>query len=228
MRRFPLVLLLVLSAVGLRAQTITIDFSLGVLSNAAGTALADGALVQIIASPDATFAAPTGTTFVSGGDLLVYSVGLDSASGGMAGATVINPGALSLSSTPIAGYNLIARWFPTLTTASSAPGYGTAYGQWGFPNDASWFAPAPPGTSSYSFLTVAAGGANADTLGRASLSTAAIPEPSTYAAIAGALALGAVGYRRHRIRRSSRAIDLPIEAQSRVHSRDYAVGSESP
>jgi hypothetical protein len=195
MRRL-LPLLLLLSAVGVRAQTITIDFSLGVLSNASGTALADGALVQIIASADTTFAAPTGTAFVGGGDILVYSVGLDSASGGMAGATVINQGALNLSSTAIAGHNLIARWFPTLTTSSSAPGYGTAYGQWGFPNDATWVAPAAGGTSSYSFLTTAASGSNADTLGRASLTTPAIPEPSTYAVLAAAGAFAAAVARR--------------------------------
>jgi hypothetical protein len=196
MRRFPLLLALLLPAAGLRAQTITIDFSLGILSNATGTALADGALVQIIASPDATFAAPTGTTFVGGGDILVTSLGLDSATSGTAGATVITLTNLSLTTTPVAGYNLLARWFPTLTTASSTPGYGTAYGQWGFPNDATWVAPAAGLTSSYSFLTATAGGPNADTLGRASLSTPAVPEPSTYAAIAGALVLVAAWSRR--------------------------------
>ena len=49
------------------AQTVvTIDFNLGILSNATGTAVPDGSLVLLVGSTSGTFATPTATSFIGG------------------------------------------------------------------------------------------------------------------------------------------------------------------
>ncbi len=57
---------------------VTIDISLGELRDAGNSPLANGALLQLIASPDDTFTSPTGTSFVAGNDLVVATLALDS------------------------------------------------------------------------------------------------------------------------------------------------------
>lgn len=178
------------------AQTVTMVFTVGILANAGGTALSDGSLVQLIASPDATFAAPTDTTFVGGNDVLFYSAGFDSSTIGTPGGAQITLTGLSLTTYPIATYKLALRWFPTLTTAATTPGASTAYGQFDFNSDATWVAPSAGNSDNYTMLTTAASGSLPNSTGYASLTTAAIPEPSTYAALAGLAALAAAAWRR--------------------------------
>lgn len=190
---------LALSAVA-SAQTVTIVFYIGILSNGAGTPVADNSLVQLIASPDSTFAAPTTTAFTGGNDVLFYTGGVDSSTvANTAGGTQISITGLDLAIYPIAGYKVALRWYPTLTVASSTPGAGTAYGQFDYNSDPSWVVPAANGSDTLYMLTTTAGGSLPDTTGRATQTTpAAIPEPSTYAALAGLAALGAAIWRKRR------------------------------
>ena len=81
---------------------------------------------------------------------------------------------------------------------------GTIYGQFNnlltsvdYSN--TWFAPADGQNADLTFLNSVPGGSYPDGLGIANL-TVAVPEPSTYAAILGALTLGFVGVRRFRRR----------------------------
>ncbi|MBI2513886.1 MAG: PEP-CTERM sorting domain-containing protein [Opitutae bacterium] len=199
-KKILLVLAIAVSAVAGRAQTIAMDFGLGVLSGANGTAVPEGSLVKIIASSDALFGAPTDSSFVSGNDVVIYSGLLDGSAGlGLnTGTTSIS---LSVSSTYAANF-LLVRWFPTLTSLQALPGNSTAYGEFGYPNDNTWVAPSAGNTLAYNFFTVSTTlGSFANTLGYASLSTApaAVPEPTTYAAILGVFAMGIIAYRRHRL-----------------------------
>lgn len=188
-----------LAVVG-RAQTIAMDFGLGVLADANGAAISDNKLVQIIASSDATFGAPTESSFVSGNDVVLFS-GLLDGSAGLGPDT----GTTSISITVSAAYAtnyLMVRWFPTITSLQALPGNSTAYGQFGYANDNSWVAPSAGNTLAYNFFTVSTGlGALSDALGYATLSTppAAVPEPTTYAAILGVFALGIIAYRRRQL-----------------------------
>ena len=177
----------------MNAQTITIDFTVGVLTNSTGSAaVADGSLFQVIASNDSVFTAPTTDSFIGGDDVIAWSGAFDSSTIGLAGAMSVVLSNISAST--YSGDRLLVRWFPTLNSSALSPGVAS-YGEYGFPNDASWFAPAAGGTQSYSMVTVSAGGALSDTLGQAVYATA-VPEPSTYALIAGLLSLGAIFWRR--------------------------------
>ncbi len=182
-----------------RAQTVTLAFNVGILTNANGTTpIADGSLIQLIAAPTKTgFMAPTPTTFTSGSEILLWTGAFDSTTSfpPAAGDMVIAPGPISSSTLP-AGYALMIQWFPTLSSAASTPGYSTPYGQYSTNNDATWLVPASGSSLVYTFNTVSAGGSASNSLGMASLTTTAIPEPSTYAGIAGVLALGFAAYRR--------------------------------
>jgi hypothetical protein len=179
----------------LRADTIHIDFAFGVLATSNGTPVSDGSLLQIIAVPTtSTFANPTATDFLGGSsdEYLVYSGAFDS-------STVAPPVAgtetlgldIDLATYPIAGDALVIRWYPSLTTSNSAPGL-TTYGQFGYPNNPSsvdstntWIAPSGGGSVAFSFLTTGAGGSYPNSMGNASNTVSAVPEPSNYVVIIG-------------------------------------------
>lgn len=181
-----------------RSQTVTLNIQSGIMSNSVGTVVPDGSLFQVIASPDATFAAPTAGSFTGGSnDIVIFSYAVNSVASGASGYVLTAP-VINLSTYAIAGDFLELRWFPTLTTGSASPGGSTFYGQYGYAEQSTsaWIAPASGQTLSYAFLTTSAGGTLADTVGQAMSQTAPIPEPSTYAAIFGVAALGFVAYRR--------------------------------
>ena len=185
---------MLLCAVTAARATVIINFDVGVLANASGsTPVADGSLIQIIASSDNVFAAPTAGAFIGGNDVLLFSGSFDSSTTSVTGAMSISLSNLTLAQ----GTNLLARWFPTLTTASLTPGAGTAYGQYGSLTDVSWVSPADGTTANPQMLTSSSGfGSAANSNGYAILTVAAVPEPSTYAALFGAAALGLVAWRR--------------------------------
>lgn len=198
MKKLLLALLVLATSSFAHAQTVTMDFTVGVLTNQLGATMPNGGLFQVIASSDAVFDSPTPESFVGGNDILVYSGTFDSATTGVDGAAAFLVSDVLLSQFPIAQANLLVRWFPSLTTNSINPGYATFYGQFGVMNDPTWVAPAAGGALSYSMLTLSAGGALAEAVGQAALQTA-VPEPATYGAIIGALALGFVAYRRRQL-----------------------------
>ncbi len=152
-----------------------------------------GGLLQLIASPSGSasnFVAPSSTSFVGGDNIVVATFAMNYNSG-TAGETTNNP-VITLQNTGAsspttfdAGDPLLLRWYPTLTTASTAPGAMTAYGQ--FRTDlttdggSAWVAPAN-GTSNYALylITQSIGGGQPNSAGYAGLTvgSAAVPEPS--------------------------------------------------
>lgn len=190
MKRFLLTITLLACALVARAQTtVTIDITIGELRTSGGSPIANNSLLQLIASSDTTFAAPTSTSFVSGNDTLVASISFDNTSYfDLAGYMQINR-VVDLGTTPITGHYLLVRWFPALTTASTTPGASTSYGQYGYPNSTQWIAPSAGGTLTVDATSIPAPNANASL-------TTPIPEPSTYAALFGLLALAVAITRR--------------------------------
>ena len=177
--------------------TVTIGFGGGALfGTSVNDPLADGALVYAVTSLDATFDAPTSAGFVSGNDTLLGKWSVDS-SVGAPGAFDASLAGIVLDASIVAGKSIAIYWFPSLTVASAAPTAGAAYGTF---TDASWVIPADGSTVSFPFETVAIGGSLPDSAGVASLTIAGsvIPEPSTYAALAGVAVLGLAALRRRR------------------------------
>lgn len=184
------------------ADTISLDFTVGVLANSDGSlVLSDGALLQIIASPDTTFATPTTASFLgdNSNDVLLWQGSFDSNTSGTAGVMILSLPSIDLSTTPVAGDYLAVRWFPSLSgsTIPSSPG-STSYGQFDYSNDNTWIV-VSSGYFNYHFLTQSSGfGSSPDSLGYASNITA-VPEPSSYAAIVALFSLGLLikhGWRR--------------------------------
>ncbi|HEY8903415.1 MAG TPA: PEP-CTERM sorting domain-containing protein [Chthoniobacterales bacterium] len=173
------------------AGTSHIDFSLGLLSNSSGVALSDGSLIQIIAAPTgSSFANPTATNFLGGSsdEYIVYSGAFDSSTSGTPGSEIFSVN-IDLTTFPVAGDALVVRWYPSLTTSSSAPGF-TTYGQFGYPDNPSlldsnntWLTPSAGNSGSYSFITSSLGGSYPDSKGFASHTITPVPEPSSSIAI---------------------------------------------
>jgi hypothetical protein len=174
----------------------TFNIAFGVLTNADdSTPAAQGSLVQFIAAPTVGgLVAPTPTAFVSGTELLLSTISLDDTTNGNIPGSMFT----SVTVTVPQNYALMLQWFPTLSSAASAPGGSTPYGQYSLINDASWVAPTPGSTISLNLLTTTVFGPNStpDSAGYANLTTAPIPEPATYAALFGVMALGFAAYRR--------------------------------
>jgi len=177
-----------------KADTITMNLLVGVLANSSGTPLLDGSLLQVIASPDATFSTPTTDSFLGGNsnDILLKSISFDSSTTGVSGAMQL---ALTIDladypSQQIAGDYFVIRWFPSLTTSNLTPG-STSYGQFGYPDgtNPTWIIGSASSITSYTFRTTSAGGTFADSTGYATNITA-VPEPSSYAIIIALFSLG--------------------------------------
>ena len=187
-------------------SAITINFSGVAFLDNSGAALPDGALIQIIASTqDAGFAAPTPSAFVSGDDIVIASFTVDSSTSGVPGGVVA---ALNIAdyTTYSASFNLndplTIRWYPSLVAGSATPG-ATTYGEFrealaGDGSDMSWAAPADGGnTYALNLISTDFGGSVAPSALRATLVTA-VPEPSSFAALAGFAVLGLAASRRRR------------------------------
>jgi hypothetical protein len=187
---------------GLHGQH-SVYFTVGTLyqDNSISMPVEDGALVQIVVSrSDFAFTAPTADSFVgdSADDVVVAQFALDGATlnGAGTGTSMVFFGNLLLPDEADAGDPLMVRWFPSLTTDSTAPGL-TRYGEFrendpgvGNADEIGFFIGAESSTLGYTFLTLSAGGGYADSLGYAAFSTAPIPEPATYALLLSSAALG--------------------------------------
>jgi len=186
--------------------TVTIDFLLGQISDNTGAAVADGSLLQVIASYDSTtFAPPTAGSFLGGStdETVLWQGAFDSATTGIPGAMT-----LSLASLPVyssagtpgnfylsAGESVIVRWYPALSGTSVPAGPGTAaFGQYGYTSlagallDSSWVVPSAGSTVNLSLVTASAGGALPNADGYAT-NTVPVPEPAATVALLGAAAL---------------------------------------
>lgn len=183
---------------------IAVNFSGVAFLDSLGNTVPDGTLVQIIASTaDAVFSDPTPISFVSNDDRIIASFSVDAGTSGVAGGTVaalIIPDYSTFAGFTL-GDSLMLRWFPSLTIGATQPGI-TSYGSYRTDSildgsNIAWIAPADAGgTWTLSVISVDFGGSTSNAMMTASL--VVIPEPSSFAALAGLAVLGVVATRRRR------------------------------
>jgi len=198
------------------ATTITFDIQADTLRTSGGTAAPDG-IVMLVADTSGlgTFGAvKTGASFSAGSfldagnkELVLYkntiqaTTGTAGAFSGFTGS--ITPGT-GIYSSLASGNPLALLWFPTLTAANTQASSGNSYGIYtgnGIANGSStWVTPASSSTGYklYMFTQSAqiATGTNPNSIGNATLTVGAAPEPSR--AILAALGLGLITLRRRR------------------------------
>jgi len=199
--------LAVVSAASSALASVTIDISGGALFNSAGAPLADGSLLYAVSSASNVF--PTGadaSTSISVGDftfgdnVLLGSTVVDSGVAGPGTFDLILSG-LNLSGGVSAGNHIALFWIPTFsgssTSNTAALIKGVSYGVY---VDPTWTVPAEGATVGYAVETVFIGGSIADSLTKATqlVGGSAIPEPSSFAALAGFAVLGLAASRRRR------------------------------
>jgi hypothetical protein len=195
-----LIAILLLTSLGARAS-ITINLGGDELFQSNGTSpIPLGSLIQLVASTtDNTFSNPTSTDFLGGSsdDVILASFASNNALGN---GSFVEPITFNLTGNLTTGDQLLLRWWPSLTTASSTPGSGTSFGQFRTAavenfSDINWTVPADGSTVALNFLDTSSGFATTpepDSAGAASfITTAAVPEPSTYASTL--LGLGGLG-----------------------------------
>ena len=197
-----------LTAVGVLVATamsgsasVTINLGAGQLFQSDGTtAIPAGSLIQLVASTaDSTFTAPSPTSFTgsSADDVVLASFGTPDSTG-----FFTEPITFNLSGSLDAGDPLLLRWWPTLTTSSSAPGGGTPFGQFRTDatenfSDTGWFVPADGSTITLNFLDSSAEGSEPNSAGTASFTV--VPEPaSTLLFFIGGVATAARAWRKRR------------------------------
>jgi len=201
-KKLILPLLFLACLVRLPAQTLigqaTLNFYFGVLTDNNGTAIPDGSIVQILASYNGpAIGAATPIDFLGGdtGAVVLWQGGLDSSTSGLAGAAslTLQENLYAEAGNLTTGSTLYLRWYPSLAGTVTSPGV-TLYGQYGYATtsgtalDSSWVVGGVGSATDYFFLTTSAGGSLADSAGAAVTSTA-VPEPATTAALLGGVGL---------------------------------------
>jgi len=187
---------------------ITLNVDAGILRNANGSATAPNGTLMILAvdTQNNGFQGPTQSQFVvNPDDVELYRWSLDS-TGFQPGYT--QPVPLTLTTAQIAaipnltsGDPLRLYWYPTLTTAASAPGAETPYGTYSNPSSVNgsiaWAFPSDPGTYTLNLLTTEASGSSPIPNSAGYADQLVVPEPATYALFAGigCLAFGAYARR---------------------------------
>jgi hypothetical protein len=164
----------------------------------------DGFLGAYTSAANANFSAFGGTSLTVGSALSgsgndeIVGVFTMTDFGGASGFSGTLTGINVVSGSLAAGQQLAIYWFPTITTTSIA-GSVSEYGFFRSDSpvsnsDIGFIMPGDGSNVNLFALTVSATG----DLAESALTAVAVPEPSTYAAIFGALALGFVAYRRRR------------------------------
>lgn len=198
------------------ATTVTFDVQADTLRTSTGAIASDG-VVMLVADTSGVGnfgAVQTGSSLTAGSfldsggkDLVLYSNTIQNTTQTAGAFTAftpsITPGA-GIYSKLASGDPLALLWFPTLTSTSSTAAAGTSYGIYTGNGDAdgsnSWVTPSSTssGYKLYMFTQSAqlATGTNANSIGDATLTVGAAPEPSR--AILAALGMGALLLRRRR------------------------------
>ncbi|MFH1500275.1 MAG: PEP-CTERM sorting domain-containing protein [Verrucomicrobiota bacterium] len=173
----------------------TLAFDGGYLYGAdTSSPLQEGRLIYAVTSATNTFSGPVDGSFVSGDEYVLGSWTVDTEVAGLGSFSVVLNG-LSLNASVVTGQQIGLYWFDELNFGSLSPSSGDSYG---FYSDAAWLIPADGATGSYSLITSSLdpSGVVADSNTIASLTVGAIPEPSSFALLFGAAAIGMVGCRR--------------------------------
>ena len=176
----------------------TFGYSIGILADSGGTALADGSRIEfVLRASGSSNDLLTADSFLLAGETSLGVVAFDSSTSGLGGAMTAS---FSFNGTATQGMEVVLRWFPNYTSLSATtPGvisYGQAVGRFNDPEGGNGLVPGS-GSHTYYFLTESVAGSFPDSAGFASLMT--VPEPSAYAAMAGLAALGFVVLRRRRV-----------------------------
>lgn len=194
-----------------RAQFVSVNLSVGQLYDASGVKLNTGGLVLLIAdtSRNGFGSLLSGSSLSAGSFLNTDDQILGSATilpnftGSAMGSFTSIPLESGAYSTLNSGDPLAVVWFSTLTGSSTTLVGGASYGVFSSTSatvdGAPWTVPAEGALANINFRTILGGGTHAETEAYASYTVSAIPEPSTYAAIAGALMLGVAVVRRRKV-----------------------------
>jgi hypothetical protein len=168
---------------------VSLAITAGELRYDAITPMPSSGQIIVAASTESIFSGPTPESFVSGNDVLLFRGTIGNGDGIFDDLITFNLNALGVQTgNPVQLY-----WFPTLTSADTAPGFNTPFGAYhhptGLDGSAPWFLPSD-GTLSHTltFQTASLEGSNPDLAGYANFTT--VPEPSTYAL----LLLGGLGW----------------------------------
>jgi hypothetical protein len=221
--QFSLVLLSAALAAGVaHAQQVDLQLAAGQLLDQPGTALADNSLVLLVVdtgsssgSPDLSFSSSlnVGSSLTAGSFLNnsyeIIGTSVTETDGGTMGTVSLDTGAITLNSGPYAsvsaGQSVAVIWFSDLNGSSTTLTAGAHYGVYttGSPADGSdsWtvLLPTQQNGNGLLFLTTSyAGGSNDPSLAVAS-DMSAVPEPSTWALLAGVAALGFAVIQRRRV-----------------------------
>ncbi len=183
----------------------TINFSIDGLRNSSGVFVPASSLVLLVAdmnnngytAPVANFSTALDASWGSDDKVIARFSDVTNNINGVFDAAI-------MGSDIYAGKNIAMYWFPTLSLASTVMAGGTSYGTTStFLTPTGWTTPASSGTTNLTFL----GQNSTGNLGSgiytnaqmtAGVTVSAIPEPSTFAALFGAAALGMAAYRRRR------------------------------
>ncbi len=197
------------------APAITINIFSDVLKTTdINTPMPTSGIVLLTAATTGTFNGPSGTSFVTGDEVIL---GLwDLSAVGLDGAFADTTGDLSFSGLWDEGDALRLYWYPTLTTGSSGPSVGTPYGYYsdllGLDGSDPWVTTGESTNLSLNFFTsdsLLAPGSNLPEAGLASHTVlAASPNPvpdtaSTFALMA--LGMTSLGAARSFLRKSRKA-----------------------
>jgi hypothetical protein len=185
------------------AAEVTISFTGGQFYDATGaTPLPNLSLVLLVADTqnngfgDLTAGTLNVGDFLNGtDDRILFRAAVNTALGGSAVQDTLTNATLTGSWNQ--GDALALVWFSGLTSGSFSFTSGQSYGRFTTSSALSgdpWITPGDGGAITLSFVTSSLGGSYGDALGRASLT--AIPEPATFATWVGALAAGAMAWRR--------------------------------
>ena len=189
------------SAFGFAQGTVTINLGDGILyGDNESTPLADGTLVFAVSDSAGIFGGPEIGSLISGSEVFLGAWEIDEVVGAPGAFNAALNFQINDVGLPQAGDQFRMIWIEGLNWGGSSAlvDQPTPVGgeRWGFFRDSDWLVPAPAGTFDATFATASIGGPLPESAGFTTLEV--VPEPSTYAAILGFLALAFVGARRMR------------------------------
>jgi hypothetical protein len=139
----------------LTASAVTINIAADILKDAGGSPLPQTGLVILTTATDGIFNGPSGSNFVTGDEVLLYSWDLSAL--GMDGTFLDSTGDLSFSGQWDQGDPLRLYWYPTLAVDATGPSVGIPYGYYsdasGIDGSDPWITPDESANITLGFFT---------------------------------------------------------------------------